>query len=90
MPNKPDFWVWMRDKVIPSITVAICVGMFATYIQVVRLIDAHEVTRLEVAAIKIQVGIMQEQYVKRTELLEIMKRVEQQLEIVLLKARQQK
>ena len=81
------FSFWLREKVIPPLIVATCIGLFATYLQIVRLVDAHDVTRSEVSALKVQVNTMQEQYVKRTELLEVMKRVEQQLEIVLLKAK---
>lgn len=81
-------WEWMRDKVMPSLIIMIVIGVAATYIQVQRLGDSFEHTRGEVAELRTEVNTIKEAYVKRIELTEVLKRVEQQLEIVLLKARE--
>ena len=85
-----QFWEWVRDKVMPSLIVALCIGVFATYVQTIRLVDAHENTRAEVIALKAEVANMRENYVRRLELIEIQKRIEQQLEIIILKSRNSK
>ena len=80
------FWYWVRDKIVPSLLIALCLGVFGIYTQIVRLVDAHETTRSQLADVRADVALMKESYVKRLELLELLKRVEQQLEIALLKA----
>jgi hypothetical protein len=88
--TRPDdefyFWYWLRDKIVPALLIALCLGVFGIYTQIVRLVDAHETTRSQLHEVKAEVAAMREAYVKRIELLELLKRVEQQLEIALLKA----
>lgn len=88
--KRPDddfnFWHWVRDKIVPALLIALCLGVFGIYTQIVRLVDAHETTRAQLFEVKAEVASMKESYVKRIELLELLKRVEQQLEIALLKA----
>jgi len=79
--HQNHFWDWLRDKVMPSMTIVLCAGVFATYVQIVRLIDAHETTKSQLTELKQEVAAIKREYVQRLELLEILKRVEQQLEI---------
>lgn len=85
--RKFDFWVWIRDKVIPSLIIALCVGVFATYVQIIRLVDSHEIMRSELTSIKAEVANIKESYVKRIELIELQKQMSQQLEIIILKSK---
>lgn len=87
MQKKFEFWIWVRDKVIPSLIIALCIGVFATYVQIIRLVDAHENTRAELLVVKAEVANMRESYVKRIELIELQKQMSQQLEIIILKSR---
>lgn len=88
--TRPDddfhLWIWVRDRIVPTLLIALCLGVFGTYMQVVRLVDSHDTTRAQLIEVKAEVAAMRESYVKRLELLELLKRVEQQLEIALLKA----
>lgn len=85
--RKFDFWVWIRDKVMPSLIIALCVGVFATYVQIIRLVDSHEIMRSELTSIKAEVANIKESYVKRIELIELQKQMSQQLEIIILKSK---
>jgi len=85
--RKFDFWVWIRDKVMPSLIIALCVGVFATYVQIVRLVDSHEIMRSELISVKAEVANIKESYVKRIELIELQKQMSQQLEIIILKSK---
>jgi hypothetical protein len=82
-----DFWGLIRERVVPSLIVAICGGMFLTYVKVVQLGDSMETTKRDLTALTAKVASIEDAYVKRTELLEIMKRIEQQQELILLKAK---
>lgn len=84
--NSFNIFHWFMDKIVPALLIALCMGVFGIYTQIVRLVDSHEITRAQLAEVKAEVAIMRESYVKRLELLELLKRVEQQLEIALLKA----
>lgn len=85
--RKFDFWVWIRDKVMPSLIIALCVGVFATYVQIIRLVDSHEIMRSELISVKAEVANIKESYVKRIELIELQKQMSQQLEIIILKSK---
>jgi len=81
-----QFWSWVTERIVPTLLIALCLGVFRVYTQIVRLVDAHETTRAQLAEVKSEVAYIKEHYMKRLELLEILKRVEQQLEIVILKS----
>lgn len=85
--RKFDFWVWIRDKVMPSLIIALCIGVFATYVQIIRLVDSHEIMRSELISVKAEVANIKESYVKRIELIELQKQMSQQLEIIILKSK---
>tara|TARA_R110000868_G_scaffold54575_1_gene170489 strand:+ start:5726 stop:6100 length:375 start_codon:yes stop_codon:yes gene_type:complete len=84
-------------KVIPPLMVACVIavtgGAWATYNSVNKLIDKtsqHDAdftaVRTEIALLKADLKNLESSSVKRQELLEILKRVEQQLEIALLRS----
>jgi hypothetical protein len=86
MPTKLGPWDWFVEKVLPSLFLTVALGVggasLAVYKGVSDLTSAvkdHE-KRLE----KIEVN--QQNLVTRTELLETLKRVEQQMQIVLLQS----
>jgi hypothetical protein len=79
-------WEWFVEKVLPGLFLAVAVGVggasFAVWKGVSELTSSvkdHE-KRLE------RIEVQQQQLVTRTELLETLKRVEQQLQIVLLQS----
>lgn len=80
-----EFWDWLRDKVVPSLVIALVLGVGASYVQLQRLIDAGANTAASVAELRGEVSAIKEGYVRRAELTEILKRVEQQQELMLLK-----
>ena len=86
MPTKIGPWEWFTEKVLPSLFLAVAVSVAATSFaiwqsvaELTSTVKYHKerLDRLEVA---------QQQLVTRTELLETLKRVEQQLQIVLLQS----
>lgn len=99
-PKKPlDFSqshpVWsaingLAVKVIPPLMVACVVvitsGAWATYNSVSKLIDKTSQHDTELAALKAEIKGIEAASVKRQELLDILKRVEQQMEIALLRS----
>lgn len=77
-------------KVIPPLMVACVIvvtgGAWATYNSVNKLIDKTAQHDLELAAIRAEIKGVEASSIKRQELLDILKRVEQQLEIALLRS----
>ena len=79
-------WEWFTEKVLPGLFLSVAVSVAATSFaiwqsvsELTSTVKSHEkrLDRLEVQA---------QQLVTRTELLETLKRVEQQLQIVLLQS----
>jgi hypothetical protein len=86
MPTKLGPWGWFTEKILPSLFLAVAVSVatasFAIWQSVAELTSTvryhkERLDKLEVA---------QQQLVTRTEMLETLKRVEQQLQIVLLQS----
>jgi hypothetical protein len=88
--QKPHPWVWFTDKVLPSLFIALFLtlsgGMWATYKTVDKLAVSIESQQRDIDAIKSRVNNIESALVTKQELLETMKRVEQQLEIMMLRA----
>ena len=86
MPQKLSPWDWFTEKVLPGLflTVAVSVGgtSFAIWRSVTDLTNAVKDHEKRIEKIEVQ----QQQLVTRTELLETLKRVEQQMQIVLLQS----
>lgn len=83
-------WEWFAEKVLPGLflTVAVTVGStsFAIWQSVTNLTNAVENHERQIEALRTDLQTAKVAMVTRAELLETMKRVEQQLEITLLRA----
>ena len=83
-------WSWFTDKVLPPVFATLAIGAItsgiATYHAVQSLTSKLEVTDKELNALKHRVEGIAANSVSRVELLETMKRVELQLELMMAKA----
>jgi hypothetical protein len=84
-------WTWFVEKVLPGLFVAITLSVVATSVAIWKSVAEitgslrnHEV---QIQDLRQEVKVVREQAVMRSELLETLKRVEQQLQIALLEAR---
>lgn len=84
-------WTWFVEKVLPGLFVAITLSVVATSVaiwqSVARITQSLENHEEQIQILRQDVKIVREQAVMRSELLETLKRVEQQLQIALLEAR---
>ena len=89
-PAKPHPWAWFTDKVLPPLFVALCLaiagGMWATYKSVDKLAISVESLQRENDSIRGRIANLESSSLTKTEMLETLKRVEQQLEIMMLRA----
>jgi hypothetical protein len=86
MDQKNNPWAWFTEKVLPGLFLAIAIGVggasfgiWQSVSQLTNSVKDHE-KRIE------KIEIQQQQLVTRTELLETLKRVEQQMQIMLLQS----
>ena len=83
-------WTWFIDKVLPPLFVAIALalggGMWATYQSVQRIGHILDMQQREIDGLRDRLSHVESSLVTKSELLETMKRVEQQLEIMMLRA----
>jgi hypothetical protein len=90
--NDNHAWTWFTDRVLPSLFVALCLalggGMWMTYQTVLTLTYSMESNTREIEALRARISHVETSMVSKTELLETLKRVEQQLEIMMLRAGQ--
>jgi hypothetical protein len=88
--NDSHPWAWFTDRVLPSLFVGLCMalsgGMWMTYKSVLTLTYSMESNTREIEAIRARVSHVETSMVSKTEMLETLKRVEQQLEIMMLRA----
>jgi hypothetical protein len=84
-------WQWFTDRVLPQLFVALVLavsgGMWLTYTTVTELVGRMESQQRDIESIKHRLGNVESSLVTKTELLETLKRVEQQLEIMMLRAK---
>jgi type II secretory pathway component PulJ len=90
-PQKNDHpWEWFTDRVLPSLFVALCLalggGMWMTYQSVVNIGHILDRQQREIEALRARISHVETSLVTKSDLLETMKRVEQQLEIMMLRA----
>lgn len=89
--NTDHRWQWFTDKVLPQLFVALVLavsgGMWLTYKNVNTMISRLEGQQKEIDILKTDVSNIKSNLVTKTELLETLKRVEQQLEIMMLRSR---
>lgn len=93
VPQKNDNrhpWSWFTDKVLPSLFVSLCLalggGMWMTYRSVLDIGHKMENQQREIEALRARISHVETSLVTKNDLLETMKRVEQQLEIMMLRA----
>lgn len=90
--SKPDKhpWTQFTDRVLPPLFVALCValtgGMWATYKTVDRLAISIESQQRDIEDVRTRIAAVESSLVTKNDMLETMKRVEQQLEIMMLRA----
>lgn len=87
---KPHPWAWFTDKVLPPVFAALAIGAItsgvATYQSIQVLTSKVEQTDKEVAQLKARIEAVSAASVTRSEMLETMKRVELQLELMMARA----
>lgn len=83
-------WQWFTDKVLPQLFVALVLavsgGMWLTYTTVNTMVSKLEGQQRDIDELKTDVANIKATLVTKTEMLETLKRVEQQLEIMMLRA----
>jgi hypothetical protein len=84
-------WRWFTEKVLPSLFIAMTLSVIGGAVGIYRTIDdlsyAVQSHQKDITLLQISVKELQANSVTRSELLETMKRVEQQLEIMMLRAK---
>lgn len=90
-PRNPEHrWQWFTDKVLPQLFVALVLavsgGMWLTYTTVNTMVSKLEGQQRDIDQLKQRMGNIESTLVTKTEMLETLKRVEQQLEIMMLRA----
>ena len=91
MTNKqPSIWAWFHEKMLPPLFVLATASVFgAAYSinqSVAKLTFVVDLHSQQINDLKLEVSQLRASTIQRSELLEILKRVEQQLEIAMLKA----
>ena len=90
MTAKPHPWSWFTEKVLPPVFAALTLGAItsgvATYQSVLTITSKLEQTDKKLEQLEARIGAVDASAVKRSELLETMKRVELQLELMMAKA----
>jgi|GEM_PF-6989184 len=86
----PQPWSWFTDKVLPPVFAALSIGAItsgiATHQAVQGLTSKIEQTDKEVAQLKSRLDAVAAHSITRAEMLETMKRVELQLELMMARA----
>lgn len=84
-------WSWFVEKVLPGLFITLTVSVIATSVamwqtvtKITAVLENHD---QQISALKQDLKIVREQAVMRSELLEILKQVQQQLQITILEAR---
>ena len=84
-------WRWFTEKVLPGLFVTMTISVIGGAVGIYRTIDdlsyAVQSHQKDITLLQISVKELQSNSVTRSELLETMKRVEQQLEIMMLRAK---
>lgn len=84
-------WTWFVEKVLPGLFVALTLSVIATSVamwqSVARITNSLESHAEQIRDLRSEIKVVREQAVMRSELLETLKRVEQQLQITMLESR---
>ena len=90
MQRQDNSWQWFTDKVLPQLFVALVLavsgGLWLTYKTVTTMVNQMESQQREIEVIKNRLSNVESNLVTKAEMLETLKRVEQQLEIMMLRA----
>jgi hypothetical protein len=88
--NGPHPWSWFTDKILPPIFVAVALSVMAaayqTHVAVSELSNQIAQHSREIVSLQNDVTHLRANAITRGEQLETLKRIEQQLEITLLRA----
>jgi len=83
-------WQWFLDKVLPQLFVALVLavsgGMWLTYTTVNAMVSKMDNQQREIDSLQADMAYVKANMVTTTQQLETMKRIEQQLEIMMLRA----
>lgn len=86
MAHQLSPWEWFTEKVLPGLFLSVAIGVvgtsFAVWQTVAQLTNAIQDHERRLIALEVD----SKEFIKRTEMLETLKRVEQQLQIVLLQS----
>lgn len=95
--NGPHPWTWFTDKILPPLIVALCLsvagGMYGIYQKIdvfgqslaVQQRDIEQM-RYEMTKLEDRISRVETNAVTRSEILETMKRIEQQMRIAMLES----
>lgn len=90
MTTKQHPWAWFTDKVLPpvfaALTISTIAAAFATHQAVQSLTSKIDATDKKIVQLEARIEYVQANAITRSELLETMKRVELQLELMMAKA----
>lgn len=91
MAEKINPWNWFVEKILPPLFVAMAVAVGSASALIWKNVNdlsiSVSVQEREIQLLKVGLKELQTQSVTRSELLETMKRVEQQLEIMMLRSK---
>jgi hypothetical protein len=91
MAEKINPWTWFVEKILPPLFVAMAVAVGSASALIWKNVNdlsiSVSVQEREIQLLKVGLKELQLQSVSRSELLETMKRVEQQLEIMMLRSK---
>ena len=91
MSEKPNSWSWFVENMLPPLFVLVATSVggasLAIWKNVNELSTSVATQERDIQLLKIGLKELQAQSVSRSELLETMKRVEQQLEIMMLRSK---
>ena len=91
MAEKINPWTWFVEKILPPLFVAMAVAVGSASALIWKNVNDLSISvasqEKDIQLLKITVKELQTQSVTRSELLETMKRVEQQLEIMMLRSK---
>jgi len=91
MAEKLNPWTWFVEKILPPLFILVATSVAGSSLAIWRNVNELAISvasqEKDIQLLKISIKELQTQSVTRSELLETMKRVEQQLEIMMLRSK---
>jgi hypothetical protein len=91
MVEKINTWNWFVEKILPPLFILVATSVAGSSLAIWKNVNELSITvsvqEREIQLLKVGLKELQLQSVSRSELLETMKRVEQQLEIMMLRSK---